>query len=184
MEVFSGNRLVRTVKTKVDEENLLFSAVSEKILGTPSLLIPRDLIYSVNLFTDRIKGQEWDLIVKLIDKGYGFKHMPEKLVRINISENSITSEGNVDKKVKGIEDIYLKQRSYFSVFSTKEIQEIKHAHYLKLSDAYLTENFIKSFKYYIKAIKNVLFTIVNLKYPIKLIINKMHLLGIKKLIRG
>jgi glycosyltransferase involved in cell wall biosynthesis len=184
MEVFSGNRLVRTVKTEADESNLLFSAVSEKILGTPSLFLPRDLIFSVNLFTDRIKGQEWDLIVKLVDKGYGFKHMAEKLVRINISENSITSEGNVDRKVKGIENIYLNQRSYFAIFSTKEIEEINHSHYLKLSDAYLAENFIKSLKYYIEAVKNVFFSVENLKYPVKLLIIKMHLLGIKKLIRG
>jgi len=184
MEVYSGNRLVRTVKTEVDESNLLFSAVSEKILGTPSLFLPRSLIFSVNLFTDRIKGQEWDLIVKLVDKGYGFKHMAEKLVRINISENSITSEGKIDKKVKGIENIYLKQCSYFSAFSTKEIAKINHSHYLKLSDAYLTENFKKSLKYYIEAVKSVFFSIDNLKYPVKLIIIKMHLLGIKKFIRG
>ena len=170
MDVFRKNRLIRTIKTKVDEQNLLFSAVFEKILGTPSLFIPRELLYSVGLFTDRIKGQEWDLVVKLIEKGYGFKHMPESLVRINISENSITTEQNIDRKITGINNIYLKQCNYFSSFSESQIKHIDHSYYLKLSEAYLSNSFQKSFHYYIKGLKLILFSINNLRYPIKLFI--------------
>jgi glycosyltransferase involved in cell wall biosynthesis len=184
MEVYSNDKFIRTIKTKVDEDNLLFSAVSEKILGTPSLFIPRDLIYSVNLFTDRIKGQEWDLVVKLIDKGCDFKHMEEGLVRINISENSITTEQNIDRKIRGIENIYSKQCNYFSFFSEKEVKQINHSYYLKLSEAYLSESFKKSFQYYFKAIKHIFFSINNLRYPLKLLIEKAQLQSLVKLIRG
>ena len=170
MDVFKKDKLVRTIKTNVDQNNLLFSAVFEKILGTPSLFIPRDLLDSVNLFTDRIKGQEWDLVVKLIEKGYKFKQMNQSLVRINISQNSITTDQNIGRKVIGIENIYIKQSSYFKLFSKNQINQINHSYYLKLSEAYLSNNFKKSLCFYIKALKKIFFSINNLRYPIKLLI--------------
>lgn len=175
MDVFKNNKLMRTIKTHIDEKNLLFSAVNEKILGTPSLFIPKKLLYAVGLFTDRTKGQEWDLVVKLVEKGYDFKHMSDNLVRINVSENSITSDQNIDRKISGLENIYSKQCSYFQFFTKSEIKIINHSHYLKLSEAYLSNNLKKSFYCYVDALKNKFFLINNLRYPIKLI-----LLNIKK----
>lgn len=167
IKVFRENKFIRDTKTKVDYQNLLFSAVSEKILGTPTLFIPKQLLNSVGMFTDRTKGQEWDLVVKLVAKGYKFRSMDDKLVRVNVSQNSITSDSNIDRRINGLKEVYLKQSSYFGHFSKKQVDEIKNSHYIKLSETLLFLNFYDSLKCYFTGLKYRLFFIGNLKYPIK-----------------
>ncbi len=169
ISVFKDNKFIRNTKTIVDYENLLFSAVSEKILGTPTLFMPKKIINDVGLFTDRTKGQEWDLVVKLVEKGYRFKSMDEKLVRVNVSKNSITSDSNIERRINGLKEIYKKQQSYFYSFSQFEINEINNVYYIKLSEAMLYSNFIKSLKYYLIGLKFRPFTINNFKYPFKVL---------------
>lgn len=153
MDVFRAGIHVRRIKTSYDPNDLLFSALAEKILGTPSLLIPSKLISAVNGFTDRSKGQEWDLTVKLISSGAKFMHQPVPLVKVNITPNSITTTKDFIKHLRGVRGIYRTQRRYFCNLNRRQISTIKHLYLLKLSDAYFHQNFRRSMKFLLMALK-------------------------------
>lgn len=176
MSVFLNGKFKRKVKTHFDRQNLLFSAVSEKILGTPSLFIPREKLFSVGLFTDRPKGQEWDLVIKLVENGCLFEHQREALVRVNVSTDSITTIKNVEKKLIGIEGIYLKQKNYFKYFSNREVSAINHGYYIKLANAYINDDIKLSLKLFYKAIKQEFFSFENIRFLAKLILMRLKII--------
>jgi glycosyltransferase involved in cell wall biosynthesis len=153
MNVYKGDKFVRKIKTRYDKDNLLFSALAEKILGTPSLFIPYSLINKTGGFTDRIKGQEWDLIVRLVSHGAKFAHQPMPLVKVNISANSITTTKNLTVLLEGVLGIFKTQRQYFQKLSHDQVATIKHFHLLKLSDIYFDKNLKKSIRFILIALK-------------------------------
>jgi len=147
VDVYKNGRKIRTTNNHVDYSNLLYSAVSEKILGTPTFFLPREVILSVGGFPVISKGQEWYLSVKLVENGYKFLQMSSSTVKVNIHDEGSIFNGNSDskKQISGINNVYNIQKNYFHLFSRKEINYIKHRYLLHLARAYSSSNLIRSF---------------------------------------
>ena len=171
MNIYENNKYKRSTRSKVDYNNILFSAVSEKIIGTPSIFIPKNLLTSVGMFSKVTKGQEWDLVVKLISGGVKFLSMNEELVRVNVTRNSsITTDNNIERKINGLNVIYSTQQKYFDNFSKKQIRIIKNSYYVKIGEAMLSTDLRLSFKNFIFALRCRFFSVVNIRYLVKFFI--------------
>jgi glycosyltransferase involved in cell wall biosynthesis len=170
IDVYQNGKYWRRTKTKVDYEDLLFSAVSEKILGTPTLFIPKRQLLEVGGFPEIPKGQEWYLSIKLIESGLKFKSMPDRLVRVNIHNKGSIFDGHssFDKRVDGLKNIYRIQKSYFGLFNDKQIKLINFSHNMALANAYLIKDTTESINYLKIALKYKLIDVVVMKYIIKL----------------
>ncbi|MGH4118095.1 glycosyltransferase family 2 protein [Clostridium sp.] len=176
VNVFRNDKFVRKSKSKVDYDNLLFSVVSEKILGTPTLFIPKYQLESVGGFKILSKGQEWFLCLKLIEAGYKFKSMKEALVRVNIHKFDSISNGqnSVEKKSEGLTTIYEIQKNYFEYFNQKQIREINYNYTMAMAACYLNSNKKESLKYFFKSFLNYRFDRKTLKYMVKFFLNYLQ----------
>lgn len=170
IEVYKNERYLRTHITRVDKENLLFEALNEKIIGTPTLFMPKSIFEKVNGFKKVSKGQEWYLVLRLITSGYKFLNLPKVLVRVHEHDGDGISNAGFDteKMIDGLNGVFKIQQRYFSELTVEEQKILKNSHFLKLFLVYYRNKNIKiANKYLILAIKNNFFGVKNIKYIIR-----------------
>ncbi len=155
IDVVKGGRIVRTTKSSVDLDNLLFSAVAEKILGTPTFFMPMALFNAVGGFSPMLKGQEWYLSVKLVDYGARFASMPQPLVRVHVHNQGGITSGHTrpDRLITGLQNIYEIQSQYFCRFKRSQISEIQRNHWLALTRAHIKYDLVTALKMYLTSLK-------------------------------
>jgi len=155
IDVAKNGKIVRTTKSSVEYDHLLFSAVSEKILGTPTFFIPKEILVKNGGFPIIAKGQEWYLSVKLIEAGYSFQSMCDSLVKVNIHNEGSIFDGNKsnEKQLGGLNAIYEIQKSYFEFFNIKQQHHIKYKHCLALARSYSKNNLLLSIRWLIKSLR-------------------------------
>lgn len=176
IDVYKNGKYWRKTKARVNYEDLLFSAVSERILGTPTLFIPKCKLMEVGGFPKIPKGQEWYLSIKLIESGLKFKSMPDRLVRVNIhNKGSIfDSHGSSEGRLKGLQGIYSIQKKYYYRFNKKQIAEIEYNYRLALANFYLTYDRNKSFRLFKESFKFGPVRMKSFKYMVKLICSQKN----------
>lgn len=154
VDVSRNGRVFRTTKSYIDYNELLFCAVAERIVGTPTFFMPKDIINSVGGFPIISKGQEWALSVKLIESGVDFRSMNDALVKVNLHDQGSIFDGNKssEKKLNGLINVYNIQKTYFSKFSRNQIRYIESRHCLSMSRFYQSSNKLKSFSWIIKSL--------------------------------
>lgn len=147
IELVKNGKSRAAQKLTIDYNNLLFSAVSENILGTPTFFMPKSVFLSVGGFPNIPKGQEWYLSVKLIERGTKFFSMSERLVSVHIHGRDSVGNGGGSAKSQAhnLKLIFEIQSGYFKFFTKKEINHIKSSHYLGLSLVYLKSDEKKFF---------------------------------------
>lgn len=155
IDVAKRGRVVRSTRPSVDFSNLLFSAVAENILGTPTFFMPMALFNAVGGFSPMSKGQEWYLSVKLVDYGALFSSMPDPLVRVHIHNHGSITSGHKrpDRLITGLEKIHEIQSRYFNRFTKNQVSEIERNHRLSLTRAHLKYDLPMAAKMYLSSFR-------------------------------
>lgn len=154
VDVSRNGKVFRTTKSNIDYNELLFCAVSEKIVGTPTFFMPKQVIDSVGGFPIIPKGQEWALSIKLIESGVDFRAMNDALVKVNLHDQGSIFDGNnsSEKKLNGLTNVYNIQKTYFSKFSRNQICYIESRHCLSMARFFLSSSKLKSFSWIVKSL--------------------------------
>ncbi|WP_052238183.1 glycosyltransferase family 2 protein [Vibrio sinaloensis] len=154
VDVARNGKVFRTTKSNIDYNELLFCAVSERIVGTPTFFMPKRVIDSVGGFPIIQKGQEWALSIKLIESGIDFRTMNDALVKVNLHDQGSIFDGNKssEKKLNGLTNVYNIQKTYFSNFSRSQIRYIESRHCLSMARFFLSSHKLKSFSWMIKSL--------------------------------
>lgn len=132
------------------------------IAGTPTIMVLKSVLTEIKGFTPLKSGQDWFLILKILDKGYQTDFMIEPLVRVYVhSEERMTN--NLHKLDSLVERFEIKKK-YFHKMSNDSIKIITYKHYLQIANFLKYDNKKKSMKYFLKALKYKKISVDNISY--------------------
>lgn len=136
------------------ELNPLDHHLIENIAPGPTIFTKKTILEEVNGFNDLISGQEYDLTLRILKRGYAVKYVDDYLVRVyRHTQERITNTKDV---VKEKTRIYNQRKDAFDyVNEEKTIKLVKYKYHRFLSEYYLINknkkeaiaNFFQAIKY-------------------------------------
>lgn len=158
--VDENNNILRYNKNSINQNALEFH-LKRNIAPTSSLLVKKEVLNEVGYFKNLNSGQEYELILRILLKGYKVDYVDEFLVT-NYIHNKERISTNKQKK-EGIINLYQIKKEYLHLISEKKQKEVKYFHFLNLFRYYIKNKQKKeAFKCYIKAIKYNPYNVINI----------------------
>lgn len=117
-----------------EQTYLLHYHLTKQITGTPTFMCKRSILLKINGFDDVKMGQEYYLMMKLIQSHSQIGYLPESDVvayRYNIEAISTGPA-----KISGERALYQYKKSFFSILKTSEKRYIRCRHYAVMAVAY------------------------------------------------
>lgn len=175
MRVLRNKKVLRKTKRNIDLKNLLFEAVNEKILGTPTLFLPKALLLHVGGFSKIKKGQEWHLSVKLVDAGIKFLSMKECLVDVHVHDFGSISNISTsnEKSIEGYKQIYAIQKTFFPRFTNEQQAEIQSKYFHNIAVANLAGNIMLSIRFFFSSLSKKIIAMHHIRYIFKLLMRAL-----------
>lgn len=120
------------------------------IAGTPSILIKKSVIDHVKGFRNLKSGQDWALILDVLEAGYNVDFLPDSLVNVFVSSRERIS--NSPGKIESLEGELKELKDEIVVkINNKTIEnKIYYYHYLQLANALKFKNKFKALAFYFK----------------------------------
>lgn len=173
MELFNeNNELIQKTKNFYRGNRVPFKENMTKcIAGTPTILALKKVLLKVGGFKKVKSGQDWYLILEILEKGYNVDFLEDILVRVNIHEGERIS--NSLSKVKSLDNEILEiKKKYLKKFPDDYAKVILHEHYLQLANHIKLFNKKESISYFYKALQHKVISIRNIKFIGSLFVNK------------
>ncbi len=138
------------------------------ITPCPTILTKKMILEEVEGFRDLINGQEYDLTLKILSKGYHIDFVNEILVIFHLHDSErISTSSNM---IKGLEELYELKRPYLNLLSKKEKRELHLLYYLNKYRVYLSQKNTK------KAFENIKFAIMSAPLNLRGYVELLNLL--------
>ena len=116
------------------KEDLFRYHLTKQITGTPTFLIKRSVLEKINGFDDVKMGQEYYLMVKLIQSGCKIGYMQgSDIVAYRDGSEAISTGPN---KISGERKLYHFKKNYFSLLTLSERRYVRCRHYAVMAVAY------------------------------------------------
>ena len=135
--IFFNNKLVDIRKFNrikdFNNDSLLRYHVTNQITGTPSFMLKTDIVKQVNGFDEALMGQEFFLMLKIINSSAKIGYFNEYTVKVNRSEDSISFNNS---KIDGEQKIFETKCSYSDKLNKREYAYIKFRHFVICAVAY------------------------------------------------
>lgn len=124
LAVRTDGQLLRITSDHVSQNTMLFDLLNDKVIGTPSLFLKRELFVTAGGFPDVAKGQEWLLVMRLFHAGAEIITTDDILVDVHVQRNDSISNGYGDKKrlLKNGKEIFEIKRKYFDKLSPQQVK--------------------------------------------------------------
>lgn len=136
------------------------------IAGTPAIMALRSTLVEVNGFKDLKSGQDWYLILQILNMGYHTDYLEESLVKVHVhNEERITN--NISKLNSLVERYELKEK-YFHLLTNDSIKLINYKHYLQIANFLKYQDKKESIRHFKKALKYKKISKENIRYLISL----------------
>lgn len=152
--------------------NLLYNHITNQLAATSMIMVTRNCFNVINGFEVVRSKQDYLFILKIIAQNFNVSCVNEYLIKYIEHDEDRISKLNLNK----IEDEFIAynfQSQYHSLLTKKELKNVNHYFYVKISNMYFyLNNQIKALNYFFKALRYKFFTFSNLKMSIKLIIGK------------
>ena len=136
------------------EINPLDHHLIENIAPGPTIFTKKSILKELNGFNDLISGQEYDLTLRILKKGYNVKYVNDYLVIVyRHTQERITNTKDI---VKEKTRIYNQRKNSFDYVNEKEtIKLVNYKYYRFLTEYYLInnnkreafDNFLEAIKY-------------------------------------
>jgi glycosyltransferase involved in cell wall biosynthesis len=158
-----------------------YQLLKGNICSTPSLLIKKDVFRKVGMFEELLSGQEYELVMRILDNGYDFDYVDKFLVKIYQHKGKRISN-NPKNKEKGMKDIFKIKNQYFKYLNHNEIIKLKEIYYFELFRFYIfVRSKRKAILVFLKITKNNPYNLKNyIKGTLGLIFGLKFLLWIEK----
>ena len=103
------------------------------IAGTPSILIKSSILKEMGGFKNLKSGQDWYLILEILEKGYNVDYLSESLVKVHIhNEERISNSHTKIESINGeIMDI---KKKYLDMLDIKYKKLVLYEHYMQLAN--------------------------------------------------
>lgn len=191
---FKNLGLVYCLSKKVDHNGKLISKsiVKEKgnaikyhllrnITPCPSILVRKSVLEEVKGFRKLIMGQEYDLTLRILAKGYEVDFVDEILVVFHIhNEERISTDL---KKIEGLKKLYELKEQHFHLLTKKEKSKVINLYYLNVFQTYMMMRKRRNAaKFLIKAIKQDILNIKNYMELLSFLIGYRNVLKLKRVI--
>ena len=118
---------------KFDLEYLRRYHLTKQITGTPTFMLRRRVLESVNGFEIVPMGQEFYLMQKILQKDFKIGYFPECHVKAYRTKEEAISTGK--NKITGERALYKYKKQYFSILNFKEKQYVRCRHYAVMAVA-------------------------------------------------
>lgn len=115
--------------------NVLRKHLISSIIGTPGLMIRKEILSKFGTFKDLICGQEYELILRLLRNNVYFSNVPEELVKVNLVQADRISTN--EKIVVGINDLMDIKKTYLYLLSDKDQRNVYYFHFQALYMVYI-----------------------------------------------
>jgi len=120
-----GNKISATKNFINGNKKAFFEQMKGNIATTGNWFIPKKILEEVKGFKKLDCGQEWYLILKILDRGYDCACMKDELLKYYEHEQErITT--NYEKKYKGEKKLYDIKKEFLSRFSKEEQKKIHY----------------------------------------------------------
>ncbi len=143
----------------------------ENIAPCPTIFTTKKLLDEINGFNDLNSGQEYDLILRILEKKKKVKYIDKYLVIVYEHGNErITNSKNF---LNEIMRIYEQKKLFFKYVDDNIVEEIKYEHLRSLTEFYLSKGEKKKgFKLFIELLSVKKFKTRNLIIGFKLLIGR------------
>lgn len=115
--------------------NALREHLLRNVAPLPTAMVKRKVLLEVGGFKDLICGQEYELWLRILERGYGVDYCPEPLLRVH--EHSGARISNAGRVVEGLVRLHAIKRQYCQGLSKREMKEILHREQLVVYHAQL-----------------------------------------------
>lgn len=151
------------------------------IAGTPSLLIKSSVLKEIGGFKKLKSGQDWFLILQVLEKGYNVDYLSESLVNVHIHNEERISNGHW--KIQSINgEIMNIKKKYLHTLDDKYKNLVLYEHYMQLANHTKHISKTEALKYFMKAFRFEKFNERNLFFIGSLFITSDMSNKIKKLL--
>lgn len=148
------------------------------IAGTPTILAKRSVLEEIDGFKTLSSGQDWYLILEILEKGYNIDYLKESLVKVNLHDNERIS--NKNSKIESLNnEIFEIKKIYLSKVPKKISEEVLYYHNMQLANIIKHSSKRKSLVYFLKALKYRKAKIKNLIFIGTLFVKKNTIMKIK-----
>ncbi|TYB31177.1 MAG: glycosyltransferase family 2 protein [Candidatus Mcinerneyibacterium aminivorans] len=114
---------------------------------TSGLFLRKKIFDKVGLFKDLLTGHEYELILRILIKGFNVDYNKEAMVNMYYHTEGRLS--NSDKKIQGEKDLFRIKMKYFNLVGNEIEKKVKYKHYLDMTKRYLMQNKKKEAKKYL-----------------------------------
>lgn len=127
--VGSGGKVLRY--SVVEERGeALRRHLSRNIATTTTMLFRRDVVEAVGGFRDLICGQEYDLILRILLRGYRVDYVDRVLAVIGLHDSHRISTGA--GKIQGIRELYRLKQPHLHLLDPRGRREVRHTYFLSM----------------------------------------------------
>lgn len=117
-----------------DKEYLLKYHLTKQIAGTPTFMVQKDILLAINGFENVPMGQEYFLMMKIINHGTKIGYVPQNNVVAYRTKAEAISTG--PNKIKGQKALFEYKKTFFKILSFSEKQYVRCRHYAVMAVAY------------------------------------------------
>jgi len=178
--VDKNGKFIRYVQNKVKGDAFNFH-MSRNLATCQTLFIPTVILKNVNGFRKLRCGQDHELVLRILSKGYKVDYVNEILVTVYIHDEERISTGV--NKIAGKREMYEIKSKYFHLLSNRKINEIKYSyHFYMFRHFVLIKDFGEAFYHYFLAVKYNLFNPRNMIEGIGLVVPYPVIIKIKSIL--
>lgn len=161
-EVYSDGGLQRLIRLNI-KGRALAEHIIHGLCGPQFIFLSAEIFSEVGFFNKLIVGEDFDLILRILEKGYNVDLVSEILLVLHFHNKERLT--NSLKQINTINYFFKKKKAYFHLLKKKEILRLKHYYYISLAWVYLQNKmYLKAFYYFLLAISRSFFNIKNINF--------------------
>lgn len=176
----SKNKYIGQTRNHYDGiETPFYQNMFSCIAGTPTWFMEKLTFEEIGGFEYLNSGQDWQLIIALLENNRAMYSMEDSLIKVNLHEGERISVS--EKKISSLKgEILDLKKMYISRYPSKVQAEILAYHYLTIANSYKLKNKVKALSYFYKAFQLKPLSKLNLKFLLSLFLPRYIVEKIKK----
>ncbi|MBN2725862.1 glycosyltransferase family 2 protein [Candidatus Mcinerneyibacteriota bacterium] len=115
---------------------------------TSGLMIPKQVLDEVGGFADLLTGHEYELILRILGRGYQAEYNKEALVNMHYHTSGRISTSR--KKIRGEKALFQIKKKYFYLVGGQVAKRVSYEHFMDLCKRYLRQNDRRASRLYLK----------------------------------